>query len=40
MYIGRQFGITALVAVTDTTPVTVLEDATFIEETYQENASP
>jgi GH43 family beta-xylosidase len=40
MYMGRQFGITALVAVTDTMPLAALEDATFIEETYQESVSP
>jgi hypothetical protein len=40
MYIGRQFGILALVAVTDTTPLAALEDATFIEEPSQESVSP
>ena len=39
MYIGRQFGITALVALNEASPLAPREDATFIEESYQENAS-
>ncbi len=32
MYIGRQFGILALVGLTEASPRTALEDATFLEE--------
>jgi hypothetical protein len=39
MYLGRQFGIMALVELTETSPTAMIEDATFIEETSQENAS-
>ncbi len=32
MYLGRQFGVMALVALNEASPLTMLEDATFFEE--------